>query len=819
MAYNIKGDLSVARNINSQLMSAFGYDTIATNIPVVTGIPTVVDMLFPERKHTILITNTSTGNVVIDTPINAIGDADHVYYVLENSDTITRTVVMNALYVRPDGTSVGSLSISAGSSRIIKAYREDATKWVVTEDTAYGPVPGNTRVFASNTAVAPTTSGHPTVSEIQAYVTTNSIIDTLVYYTGTDISTDPTTYAFWVDQAGVATIVENTPADEVLPFGRMELTNNTVTAALGVAANSATISVAAATPSVLPFSKITHQEGGMVATLGTWTDGSAGGQAATGTRMSFTIPVGGAGEYRYSMTTPNPVDGDIATGNAPSYGIAVNGSIAQVFDIKSGDGDVSGFSGIITLAAGDVVQPVVVIEGSDAEAYDVAVTFGSGSLSGYPTVVGADVVYAFFELEKRNNTQKVMAGMVAPVSLGFWQARQAATGPLVNIAGLTFPSTADVYGVSGNLLNFSGATKSVFNLGSFNDVGNTTVVIQKAGRYRLSSSVTMDGSATNRHYSNIQINGTVVSQGASVSGSADEPNSITNHYVADLSVGDVIGFAVYGNVSVQVSAYNLTIEEVATAIVVDPASVTPVSLHRTSMATNETGFAFVSAAATTIGTGYNVMVLSDAQWSAIYNPNLTIRTANNSIEVLQAGTYRITAHAETDASSPTQKLTLYRNGARIAGAAGTNLTVNSAVQSLSVIVDLLAGDDLEFGEETTTTTQWKRPNITVEQLPEYTVVIPDSVSVADQAASGYFDIGDMRIQWGSATGGTVVTLPAAFANATYSIMGSAAALGAGTNLAFHHDTVTTTSFIGSLRDTTGVSVASPWTWMAIGLKP
>ncbi len=50
----------------------------------------------------------------------------------------------------------------------------------------------------------------------------------------------------------------------------------------------------------------------------------------------------------------------------------------------------------------------------------------------------------------------------------------------------------------------------------------------------------------------------------------------------------------------------------------------------------------------------------------------------------------------------------------------------------------------------------------------------DSEDINDQASSGYFDIGTMRIQWGRITytqdDPTAMTLPAPFANTPYSVM-------------------------------------------------
>jgi nitrous oxide reductase len=107
----------------------------------------------------------------------------------------------------------------------------------------------------------------------------------------------------------------------------------------------------------------------------------------------------------------------------------------------------------------------------------------------------------------------------------------------------------------------------------------------------------------------------------------------------------------------------------------------------------------------------------------------------------------------------------------------------------------------------------------VSQLP--TAVAPlvvNGISTNDQTASGYFDVGTMRIQWGSHNDGnvdtTTVTMPAAFANTNYivnctsnnGVAGSASA-----------EAKTTTTFdIDRASTTVALNI---WGWICIGLKP
>lgn len=61
--------------------------------------------------------------------------------------------------------------------------------------------------FADDTTVAPATTGSPTVAEITTFTTAGSITDSIVYYTGTDTSTDTPTHVYHVDASGSVTLL------------------------------------------------------------------------------------------------------------------------------------------------------------------------------------------------------------------------------------------------------------------------------------------------------------------------------------------------------------------------------------------------------------------------------------------------------------------------------------------------------------------------------------------------------------------------------------------------------------------------------------
>lgn len=102
--------------------------------------------------------------------------------------------------------------------------------------------------------------------------------------------------------------------------------------------------------------------------------------------------------------------------------------------------------------------------------------------------------------------------------------------------------------------------------------------------------------------------------------------------------------------------------------------------------------------------------------------------------------------------------------------------------------------------------------------------------ITDNSSSGYFDIGNMRFQWGSSPSGTAglvtINFPAPFGNTNYSYSSTGIIVSGSTNV----NTVLSTSI--SERQTTYMKVYKPYanagvngqagegfTWIAIGIKP
>lgn len=96
----------------------------------------------------------------------------------------------------------------------------------------------------------------------------------------------------------------------------------------------------------------------------------------------------------------------------------------------------------------------------------------------------------------------------------------------------------------------------------------------------------------------------------------------------------------------------------------------------------------------------------------------------------------------------------------------------------------------------------------------------------DVSASNYFDIGSMRIQWGTVASGTAgaqtITLPAAFADTSYVITGNMMYDNAQWLFSLAVEPLTTTTFkvVKMYGGTNIVDGASQgFNWIAIGIKP
>lgn len=160
----------------------------------------------------------------------------------------------------------------------------------------------------------------------------------------------------------------------------------------------------------------------------------------------------------------------------------------------------------------------------------------------------------------------------------------------------------------------------------------------------------------------------------------------------------------------------------------------------------------------------------------------------------------------------------YNGAGNYAGVVGSNQSTAIFTPTVTTEVELrnISGTTKTIGG-TSVATNDGSSSATIVQIGS-TNNIGGSTSVNDQSSSGYFDVGNMRLQWGTHADGNLdistVTLPAAFANTTYVVtctnaQEAAFSLGIGTR--------TTTTF--NIDRSSTATTAQTWGWFAIGQKP
>jgi hypothetical protein len=113
----------------------------------------------------------------------------------------------------------GATSTIAGVSGAVPTPNAGDQEKALLGNGTWGEVSGKDRLFLSNTAVAPAIALNPTALEITAAM--GSALDTVIYYTGTNSSTDTPTFIFHVDNSGVVTLLNTPSTGQLLTYGRV----------------------------------------------------------------------------------------------------------------------------------------------------------------------------------------------------------------------------------------------------------------------------------------------------------------------------------------------------------------------------------------------------------------------------------------------------------------------------------------------------------------------------------------------------------------------------------------------------------------------
>jgi len=409
---------------------------------------------------------------------------------------------------------------------------------------------------------------------------------------------------------------------------------------------------------------------------------------------------------------------------------------------------------------------------------------------------GVDVTGARIFAKRIPSNEVVLAGMVIPTELPY--------GRLSKTDGVSQDSNAEI--------TFNEAT---YSSGVTASVGSNSLTVITAGRYRIEAM--LNAGDFNLDYDlEIRKNGVAIE----IFAIDVNPGAATNTFSFDadlvaadvitltgISLGDTLTFKSGGT-----SAY-LDIRRIPESTVVNPATIVPVTLHRTRMR---------RVAAQSIVAGAITTIAFDA---ADFNIGSIGNTSTGLVTIAQAGTYRISAGWKNNISQNNIRIQIGVDGT-IVGRGGRADPSSGGVSwpKASVTLDLSVGQAISVDAFIDATTQdtatslADQPFVEVIQLADYTVIDATDVVVTDAAASGYMDIGTMRMQWGPGVAGTPIVFPVPFSSAP-SVVATVEGNSSDRIVAVNVPTTTGVSITSFNTGSNTPSSGENFYWQAIGLKP
>lgn len=414
-------------------------------------------------------------------------------------------------------------------------------------------------------------------------------------------------------------------------------------------------------------------------------------------------------------------------------------------------------------------------------------------------------------------TETILAGMLTSTTLSRLYARMLAD-QTSNITAGTDHIAFDVehtQETKGTNISLDTTTAYTTTLGAAS-VGRFTL---KAGKqYQLTGGVMNNANPGNLIVQWQNVNAGADSQlVASNQGKADSGTAENQSQVVALftpSVDTLVELKIISNTGPSTIVGSQTfalIEELPTSTVVSPDALTPESLE----------WAIIDIDGQT-GDGNNDYANLGATFdsSSATTANIAIDAVNAETVQLQAGRWELTGTIRDNDGYDYNWYNL--TDATVVGqigssGEGTNTTARA-------IVDLTSAKEFRLRQTSSATNMSIDTNgsyIKVKQLPSSTVVDPEAVAVSDQAASGYMDIGAMRMQWGTFTTTTgtdeTITFPAAFADTNYSFVATSEQTNTATSISVNSKT-TGSVVVDTWRSDNGTALGSPTMWQAIGQK-
>ena len=475
----------------------------------------------------------------------------------------------------------------------------------------------------------------------------------------------------------------------------------------------------------------------------------------------------------------------------------------------------------------DVVATTMMNNSAASENKNVNLTW-SGNLNAGETLemrVGAQVAVNVsvrgisIRVNQEPKTESVLAGMVEPTELSYYIAKRSADVSIDTLdVGGAVPFDATVYS-SGSNIAFDGIT-GIFTL--------------KAGSvYRLTANLafTADGGELSDGYQFYNVDTAsffgVLGHYKDFTGDSSPKPSNPIAYISPTVDTQVI-LSPTGNVDNNTSDLQddswVEVQEVPSASIVMPDALPVESLSialYTMSADSDPGAVSPSGPVTNFqrsGVG-DVSNITENTTSGIsswtlkagnrYRLTAQLRIASGISVATTYGWYDATGNSDVGANA-------FPHSANNASSSGSTDTAVAIVEPTVDTEYYVRENGGQSGVDFAAGGSW----VQIEQVPTKAVINTVDTPVNDQAASGYFDIGAMRVQWGtvsvSSESAVTITLPAAFANTSYSVVGNAAVSNQG--YAYALIPATTTTFTAD-RNNDGSDVAANMSYMAIGLKP
>jgi hypothetical protein len=349
---------------------------------------------------------------------------------------------------------------------------------------------------------------------------------------------------------------------------------------------------------------------------------------------------------------------------------------------------------------------------------------------------------------------------------------------------------------------------------------NGTIAIAKTGVYTITTNVSVQSAGSTGQWGQmVKNNATVLTASAAYNQTGGAGLQIVLTYTGNFAAGDLIDTRVNSTAAgtIGVIGYSYGVNQISGFLPVSGQTVDYIQANR--ITSNQSVVLNDTVIYNSIGAGNIPYNISTGIFTLTAGKTYNLFAASKVRNDGTGGTGRYVQFEWVDAVSnvilPGLKQGVSVMATSVLNESATDsaggIYTPSTNQTVKVRITGLDGTNvqLDFGRTSAVITQLGSTSNTVGTLP-----------AVDQSSAGYFDIGNMRMQWGTllhvpSTG--PITFPAPFANTNYTVVASSAA---GVNIFVTTGTKTTSNFIcTTLTNVGSPSANNPISYYAIGQKP